>query len=303
LPFTVRDLEDLLRLLQEHPEWRRELLQALLTEDFLRLPEAFQEVSQRLADATAAIDRTGRRLEEISLQLQQLTVRVNDLAAQLQQLTARVDDLTAQVQQLTVRMNDLTARVDDLTVRLEQLTARVDDLAAQVQQLTQTLQAFMETTDRRFRRLEALIADVRGSTTEDRMRTFFYQFLADRGLRRLTPIRALHLNALGEIDGVVQVETPTGERLWVLIEAKVKLYPKDVRQFARRLRRPHVREKLHHFGIRGKALVWVFGLGLTMGVEEVAEKEAVGLVEAHIGEIVPPQVWDIGCLSPYRSRP
>jgi hypothetical protein len=186
---------------------------------------------------------------------------------------------------------------------LEQLTARVDGLAAQVQQLTQTLQAFMKTTDRRFRRLEALIADVRGSTTEDRMRTFFYQFLADRGLRRLTPIRALHLNALGEIDGVVQVETPTGEQLWVLIEAKVKLYPKDVRQFARRLRRPHVREKLHHFGIRGKALVWVFGLDLTMGVEEVAEKEAVGLVEAHIGEIVPPQVWDIGCPSPYRSRP
>jgi hypothetical protein len=108
---------------------------------------------------------------------------------------------------------------------LEQLTARVDGLAAQVQQLTQTLQAFMKTTDRRFRRLEALIADVRGSTTEDRMRTFFYQFLADRGLRRLTPIRALHLNALGEIDGVVQVETPTGEQLWVLIEAKVKLYP------------------------------------------------------------------------------
>ena len=97
MPFTVRDLEDLLRLLQEHPEWRRELLQAPLTEDFLRLPEAFQEVSQRLADATAAIDRTGRRLEENSLQLQQLTVRVNDLAAQLQQLTVRMNDLAAQV--------------------------------------------------------------------------------------------------------------------------------------------------------------------------------------------------------------
>ncbi|MDW7985210.1 MAG: hypothetical protein RMK16_11110, partial [Acidobacteriota bacterium] len=192
-----------------------------------------------------------------------------------------------------VRMDQLTARVDDLTVRMDQLTARVDDLTVQVQQLTQTLQTFMETTDRRFRRLEALIADVRGSMTEDRMRTFFYQFLADRGLQRLTPIRTLHLNALGEIDGVVQVETPDGERLWVLIEAKVKLYPRDVQQFARRLRRSSMRERLHRFGIHGKALVWVFGLGLTMGVEEVAEKEAVGLVEAHVGEIVAPQVWDI----------
>lgn len=59
MPFTVRDFEDLLRLLDANPEWRAELRQRLLGEELLGLPA----LVQRLAEAQA---RTERRVEELA---------------------------------------------------------------------------------------------------------------------------------------------------------------------------------------------------------------------------------------------
>lgn len=35
MAFTVRDYQDLVRLLDQHPEWKQELRSMLLTDDFL----------------------------------------------------------------------------------------------------------------------------------------------------------------------------------------------------------------------------------------------------------------------------
>ena len=38
MPFELRDFQDLVRLLREHPDWREELRALLLTQELLTLP-------------------------------------------------------------------------------------------------------------------------------------------------------------------------------------------------------------------------------------------------------------------------
>jgi hypothetical protein len=42
--FTVDDLQDLLRLLEQHPEWRAELRRYVLTEELLELPALVRQL-------------------------------------------------------------------------------------------------------------------------------------------------------------------------------------------------------------------------------------------------------------------
>ncbi|RMF83078.1 MAG: hypothetical protein D6736_22150 [Nitrospinota bacterium] len=42
MPFTVEDFRDLLRLLEQHPEWRSELRRWVLSEELLSLPHPTQ---------------------------------------------------------------------------------------------------------------------------------------------------------------------------------------------------------------------------------------------------------------------
>ena len=86
--FTVEHFHDLLRLLQERPEWREELRRVLLTDEILGLPEAVRE----LAEAQ-------KRTEE---SLRALTARVEELGEAQKRTEKRVEEL-ARAQERTER--------------------------------------------------------------------------------------------------------------------------------------------------------------------------------------------------------
>ena len=171
-------LEDIIRALQEHPEWRQPLLEALLPERYQQLPERTDRLEQaltRLAEETEKRFRqlaeqqeaNNRQIESLTAKMSQLAehhrqivARMDDLTARLEQLTARVDELTARVNDLTARLEQLTARVDDLTARLEQLTARVDELTARVNDLTARLEQLTARVDELTIRLDRLVERV-----------------------------------------------------------------------------------------------------------------------------------------------
>ena len=44
MPFTVAEFRDLVRLLEERPEWREELRRLVLTSELLALPEQIAEL-------------------------------------------------------------------------------------------------------------------------------------------------------------------------------------------------------------------------------------------------------------------
>ena len=100
MSFTVDNLQDLLRLLEQHPEWRAELRRYVLTEELLGLPALVRQ----LAEAQA---RTEQRVTELAEGLAALARRVEALAeaqgrttAQLEALTGRVGTLDGEVLEL-----------------------------------------------------------------------------------------------------------------------------------------------------------------------------------------------------------
>jgi hypothetical protein len=110
----VNDFEDLLGLLDQHPEWQAELRRRLLSDDLLELPSLVRQ----LAEAQV---RTEQRLET-------LTARVETLTERMGALTARMDALTARIDSLVEAQTKTQYAVTALEQTRAQLVAKVSDL-------------------------------------------------------------------------------------------------------------------------------------------------------------------------------
>lgn len=120
---ALETLQDIIRALQAHPEWREPLLEALLPQRFQQLPEhtdRLEEALTRLAEQSAETDR---RLRELS---EETNKRFQEMAEQRSASDRRIEQLTARVDDLTVKLEQLTARVDELAVRMDRLVERFD---------------------------------------------------------------------------------------------------------------------------------------------------------------------------------
>jgi hypothetical protein len=60
MAFTVRDFSDLLRLLEAHPEWRRELRRVLFPE--IDIPKALQELAEAQRRTEATVERLAAQM-------------------------------------------------------------------------------------------------------------------------------------------------------------------------------------------------------------------------------------------------
>jgi hypothetical protein len=64
MPFTVADFHDLVRLLEEHPDWRTELRRVLLSQDLLDLPRTVQELAIAQRRTEEALSHLIQRMEQ-----------------------------------------------------------------------------------------------------------------------------------------------------------------------------------------------------------------------------------------------
>lgn len=128
LPFTVENFRDLIKLLQEHPEWRAELRRLVLSEELLTVPvrldrlaraaessearlaaieSALRESAAAQAETEATLARLAERQERTEAALRELAERQAEMAAGLARLTERVDQLTASHVTLRRAFDDL----------------------------------------------------------------------------------------------------------------------------------------------------------------------------------------------------
>ena len=92
---TINDISDLIRVLQEHPEWRQALRGIILDEDLTRLP---QQVDERF-------DQVDQRLDQVDTQIQQFKAEVDQRFDQMDQRFNQMDD----------RLNHTNGRLDNMT--------------------------------------------------------------------------------------------------------------------------------------------------------------------------------------------
>ena len=95
MAFTVQDFHDLVALLTQHPEWRAELRQLVLTEELLALPQIVRDLAE-------AQQRTAQQVAQLAQQVAQLAQQVAQLTQQMTQLIQQVTQL-AEAQRRTER--------------------------------------------------------------------------------------------------------------------------------------------------------------------------------------------------------
>ncbi|GBC85190.1 Chromosome partition protein Smc [bacterium HR11] len=124
MALTIQDFEDLVKLLNEHPEWRERLRSVLFPEweEFrTAVSELLRESLALQRDVLDALRRLATRLESLAARVDELAEAQKRTEAQLQALTARVDELAEAQGALTVRMDELTQAQKELTVRMDTL--------------------------------------------------------------------------------------------------------------------------------------------------------------------------------------
>lgn len=249
MPFSVQEFHDLVRLLEQHPEWRAELRRLLLTEEVLALPQVVRELAE-------AQRRTEQRLEELAAAQARTEARVEELAEAQRRTEERIGQLEAAV----ARLAEAQLRTEDRLTRLEAL--------------------HQET----MRHLGAL-ANLVGADIEQDARDVLVWILRQKGWRLGAEPIPIALD--GEVDLAAPVETPDGRRLWVLVEVKLRLRRREVLAWVSRLRDPTFTASLAEEGVQAPWVSYAFGLRVYSDAEQAAREVGIGVLDVH-GERVPP---------------
>ena len=103
----ITDFHDVVRLLEQHPEWRAELRRLVLTEELLALPDQIAELTRqvtRLTEAQARIEERLVRTEGRLVRIEEWQARTEEWQAQIEgrqaRTEARLDSLTGVVKRL-----------------------------------------------------------------------------------------------------------------------------------------------------------------------------------------------------------
>ena len=65
MPFTVAEFHDLVRILEEHPEWRAEIRRLVLTDEILTLPELVRDLIQAQLRTEERVTRVEERVTHL----------------------------------------------------------------------------------------------------------------------------------------------------------------------------------------------------------------------------------------------
>jgi DNA repair exonuclease SbcCD ATPase subunit len=177
----LHSVEDIIRALQEHPEWREPLLNALLTDQYRQLPtraDRLEEALARLAEESAKTDQrlaemaarmeesrreTDQRLRELSEKTDQ---RLAEMAARMEESRRQTEEYLRQLSEKSdKRFAEMEARIDESNARVDQ---RFAEMAARMEEsrreTDQRLRELSEKTDQRLAEMAARMEESRRET-------------------------------------------------------------------------------------------------------------------------------------------
>lgn len=271
MAFTVRDYQDLVALLKQHPEWQDELRRLLLHEDFLQLPQIVRELAE-------AQQRTERRIEELAEAQRRSEERLTRLEERLERLEAVVAEL-AEAQRRTER------RIEELAEAQRRSEERLTRLEAVVAELAEA----QRRTEQHVQRLTDRVASLDGKMLEIEFERKAAAYLGPI-LRRVRVLDRLEVEERVEeylstdqiaeifrLDAIVQGQLHKGllgeeqPHVWLAVEVSSVVDRQDVERAAQRAR------LLRSAGLT--VIPVVAGEAATVGGEESAAKQGVLLLQ------------------------
>jgi uncharacterized protein YoxC len=261
MSITIRTVEDLVRVLEEHPEWRERLLAVLLGQEFLQVPtrlDRIEAVLERLVQSHELLWESHRQLQESHQQLQQSH---QQLWESHQQALARLDRLEAIVQQLLESHQQLWESHRQLQESHRQLLESHQMLVAEVRELRQTVEQLVNW----MKRLDTDVGKLKGKVLE---LDYLQHAPARFGyyVRRPRVVNLGHFlddlreqghefsldewTQLASLDVLLQAQHPyTRETIFLAIEVSWMLFPEDIERAHKRA------EMLRAHGINAYAAV------------------------------------------------
>ena len=320
MAFTVEDIRDLLEILRQRPEWRAELLGALLGEEFLSLPAQFRglaEAHQRteaeiavLSAEVRALAEAQRRSEEqfasyrpeTNRRFAELAAEVRALAEAQRRTEQRVEELaeaqrqTAQtVRELVEAQRQTDQRLNELAEAQRRTEQQLDELAEFQRRAYEEFVAFRSETDQRLTRLER--GQQRLEVAVERLQREVRNLSNTIGMtvedeaedmvawvlkKRGYTIRRTRQSAIidGEVDVIVLATTPEGQDVTVVVEVKHRLGVRDVYRWAQRVQSKSYQRRLVEAGYAAPYMPYIFAMRFDDPALEATRALGIGLVNS-----------------------
>ena len=123
---TINNIQDLIQLLRDQPQWADELRGILFSDEIKDLPAAVRDLAQAVRDSAEHIGQRLAALESLTEQLPDRT----------QAVETKVDGLQTQVNTLETKVDGLDTKVDALDTKVERLQNQVNVLGTKTDTLT-----------------------------------------------------------------------------------------------------------------------------------------------------------------------
>ena len=123
---TINDINDLVRILKDNPEWVETLRGILLTAELLALPERFSEFVRITQEHNTLVDRRLERLESDVAELKAGQARLEDRAERLETGQARLEGRAERLEAGQARLEGRAERLEAGQARLETGQARLE---------------------------------------------------------------------------------------------------------------------------------------------------------------------------------
>ncbi len=269
---------------QRRTEQRLDRLEQVVQE----LAEAQKRTEQRVQELAEAQKRTEQRLDR----LEQV---VQELAEAQKRTEQRLDRLEQVVQELAEAQKRTEQRVEELAEAQKRTEQRLDRLEQVVQELAEAQKRMMEAIVSLTQRMDAAekqlgqLSERFGLDLEVDAEEVLRAVVQEKGYSLLQEPMAIDVD--GEMDVVAPIETPSGERFWMIIEVKGRLRRKEVGKFLQRLQQPQVVQQLEASGVGKPYLPYVFGLRVYFGVDDMARETGIGILTFR-GERIPARIWE-----------
>jgi len=320
MAFTVEDIRDLLEILRQRPEWRAELLGALLGEEFLSLPgqfrglaEAHQRTEAEIAVLSAevrALAEAQRRSEEqfasyraeTNRRFAELAAEVRALAEAQRRTEQRVEELAEAQRQTDQTVRELVEaqrqtdqRLNELAEAQRRTEQRLDELAEFQRRAYEEFVAFRSETDQRLTRLER--GQQRLEVAVERLQREVRNLSNTIGMtvedeaedmvawvlkKRGYTIRRTRQSAIidGEVDVIVLATTPEGQDVTVVVEVKHRLGVRDVYRWAQRVQSKSYQRRLSDAGYAAPYMPYIFAMRFDDPALEATRALGIGLVNS-----------------------
>lgn len=231
---AINDISDLVRILQERPEWLEAVRGLVISDELAKLPETVAKLAASLEELAT---QTAENFRLVNERLDQLTETLQEF---MQQTNARLEWLEKTVAQLIATLQEFMQQTN---ARLERLETDVAELKTQQAQ-----------TNRRLGRMENQINDLRGDVFEitaarrigptviQRMSLYDCRTIVGPG----TPLAEEHFNTIRQAARAGIVGRNAGYEVsltdlilhgcqddddrpvWVVVEASVKIDADDI---------------------------------------------------------------------------